>query len=546
MDPYLIQKVNERTPDFNRSITNGLAVEHMMGKTSERDKMNRTVAYIDRLFLINQELFPEGLEYLGARACTPIEQFEEVTKEYNSRREANVARDDVYMVALHFTYKGEALMPKRILLPFCGDGGLTYLNGALYNISPVLADIGYSVLQGSIFIPFRRTKLTFNSEDYHFYANDTREITYVIWSRIHNEMKKLTNRDVIQRAMINSSLPHYFFANDGVTETFKKWADVEVMVGYTHDFPYSEYSKDKYVRYESIVLKGKHPAGEICLVVAKRDDTDFVRLLVGGFFYVLDTFPGSFGDPSYANSPQLWQTLLGRVIYGDHRYQGRIDQDMVVHLDSVSRYVDEMTRDDLKERGVKADDMWELMYRVMTDLIHHFYQRTNEEASMYGKRLMVLRYVLEELNYAISKFVYNFQTQETKRKGKEWTVDELNRQINTSFKLRTALRKLTSEHGEISTVSYPGDNKFFRITSMLIPQDKAHKKKGQQKGMIADTSRLIHPSLAEIGQFNNQPKTNPSGHGRISQHAKTEIDGMVIQSEKLRPLLNDVGRRLRR
>jgi hypothetical protein len=547
MDNVLLERVKAITPKFNPSIANGLAVEHLMAR-DEITGTNRTMAYIDRLIHINRELFPAGLTYKGSQICSPLKHFEEITREYNSKRIANIAKNNTYLVKYQFEYtdprtgKTEDLMPRYILLPYVRDGGIITLNGATYNIAPVLTDVGFSVLRGSIFIPFRRTKLTFNRTDHPFYMDGRRTTTYVIWSMIHHKMSERTRRDLDNRRYIESSLPHYFFCRFGVTETFRQWANAEVQVGWRKDFPASEYPRDQFTMYESLHLKGRHPTGELCLIVPKKYDNDLTRMLVAGFFYVVDTFPDRFRSPEYVDDVNLWRVILGHMVFGDFEHSGKVAENIDTHMRGLEISLDEMTREELRERYLYVSNIWELFHKILTDLSHHFYQTSTEEASMYNKRLTVLRYVMEEFNSAISMFGYDFQN----RQDKEWTATELNEALKRLFKLSTAIRKLTSEHGELDTVSYPGDNKMFRITSMLVPQDKARRSHGYGKGLISDTSRLLHSSIAEVGQFNNQPKNNPDGRSRINPNVQTEVTGVIRRNPERAELIENTQKRINR
>lgn len=541
MDDELIKRISNVTPKFNPSIANGLATEHMMHVNPETG-VNNTMAYVDRLILNNRELFPEGLVYDGSQICSPIRHFEEVTKEYNSKRTANIARSDVYLVKYQFSFRGEPLFPRFILLPYVRDGGLITLNGATYNVSPVLTDVGFSALRGSIFIPFRRTKLTFNRETQDFYANEHREIVYVIWSMIHNEMSNRKKQDLDKRNYIHSCLAHYFFCKFGVINTFKRWGGADVEIGYRNDFPVKDYPRNQYQVFSSVKHRDKHPAGDTVLVIPKEQDNDFVRMLIGGFFYVLDAFPDRFVEPRYIDNIQLWRLLLGNLVFGDFEHAGKLLENIETHMHSFDNSLDEITREELKNRNIYVNNIWELLYSIMTVLSHHFYQTSHDEASMYSKKLVILRYVMEELNNAISLFSYGFQS----RRDKEWSVNELNDALNRAFKLNTCIRKLTSEHGELDTVSYPGDNKFLKITSMLVPQDKARRSRGYGKGLISDASRLLHASIAEVGQFNNQPKNNPDGRSRINPYVAIDVDGTIRRRPEREALIELTQKRLSR
>lgn len=541
MDTKLIKGIKARTEPFTPTIANGLAVEHMMTVNPDTG-INTTMAYADRLIMINKPLYPEKFRYDGCSICLPTKKFEEITREYDSKRIANIAKSDTYLVKLQFSYDNQPLFPRYVLFPFVRPGGLLYLNGALYNIAPVLTDVGYSVIRGSIFIPFRRTKLNFNKTDHHFYADGKRAIEYVIWSMIHNEMAHRTKRDLDNRRYIESCLPHYFFCQYGVTGAFKLWGNADLEIGYRRNYDEKTHPRSQYTVFESSNLKGKHPAGNICYVIPKSQDTPFIRKLVAGLFYVMDAFPNRFTNPVEINKEQLWQEMLGHMVFGDFEHHGKVMENIATHLHGFNNSLDEMTMEDLNCAGVKVSNIWELLYEIMTSLSHHFYQTDTEETSMYNKRLTVLRYVMEEFNYAVSLFAYGFQS----RRDKEWTAHELNEALKRTFKLNTCIRKLTSEHGELDTVNYPGDNKMIRITSMLVPQDRARKSRAHNKGLIGDTSRLLHASIAEVGQYKNQPKNNPDGRARINPYVRVGVDGMILRRPELAELIDKTQKRLSR
>lgn len=536
VDPYLLEQVDRITPKFNKSITNGLAVEHMMGKASDDDFTPSMVKYIDELVRINTDFFPEGFEYVGSQVCSPYEHFEEISKEYKSRRKVNIARNDEFMIRMRFRYQGVDLFDKRIILPFVRPGGITWRNGAIYNISPVMADVGYSVIPGGIFIRFQRTRLNFRRLDYHFYANGEREISHVFWSMIHRQMANVKNSQINNRRKIHSCLPHYFYCMWGVTNTFRDWLKIDVRIEWSKDASESKYPRDRWVVYQSLQLDGKHPTGDLCLIVKRKDDSDTVRRFVAGFFYVVDTFPDDFARTEHVDNVELWQWLMGRLISGDFEFRGRALENVAVHLDSVSHYLDSLTKKELRDAGIHVDDFWSLLYRIMDDLAPEFFHRSSDEASMYKKRYTILRYVLEELNAAINYFAFRFQSQ----REKVWTHDELNKELNRHIKPKTAVKMLTRSHGEINTVSYPGDNKFFRITCMSVPQEKSKKSPNTEKGFITDPTKRLHASIAEVGQFNNLPKTHPDGRVRINPDLRLLPSGVVDPKPELKELIEGV------
>ncbi len=530
----MIAGINARMPRMNPILANGIAVEQMMAIHPETGT-NMTRRYIDQIMAINASIWPADFKFAGNTQVTPWKHFEEITREYGSKRIANIAKSTTYMVNLNFTHKGEPLFPRPLLLPAIGDGGVTTLNGATYTVSPVSKDVGFSVLNGSIFIPLRRTKLTFKQKSHHYFCNGNRRIMYVIWSQIHNEMGKRVKKDYDKRERIESSLTQYFFAQFGVTQTFKQWGGADVQLGYLKDFPKDKYPRDQWNVYQSAHLTGNHPTGDQVLVVPADQETDFVKRLVAGYWYVVDTFPHRFVEPHYADMTDLWRVLLGHMVFGDFEHQGKVAENIKSHMYSLETTLDEMTQEELSSVGVKADNIWVLFHSIMTTMAHHLYASDVDETSMYNKRLTVLPYVMEDFNYAVSMFSYMFQGRRDKT---EWSMQELNDGLKRSFKLNTAIRKLTSEHGELDTLSMPGSNKVIRCTSILVPQDRAKSALAHNKSLLADNSRLLNAGLAEVCQYRNQPKNNPDGRGRLNLFTKFRHDGLIERREEVREMID--------
>lgn len=551
MDPVLIERTRAITPKFNPTVANGVAYEQMMSKDPETGDM-MTMVYANRLIRITSELFPEGLVYKGSRMCSPEKHLEEITREYNSKRQANIARSDTYLIELAFEYKGEPCLPRYVLLPFVRPGGLMMLNGGLYSTSPVMADVGYSAGTNSLFVPLRRARLTFNTVDYGFYVNGEHSITYIIWSAIHNKISDRKKQDYNNRREIHSSLIHYFFCKHGIVEAFKVRGDVDIQIGLKTQFDPKKYPPSKWLIFESRQLSGRHPTGEMVLVMPVAQDGVLPRMMVGAFFYVVDTFPDGFsnylellfhpdGSPIIGGDITLWRQLLGNIVYGDYEHVGKMLENIDTHIRTVDTYLDEITRDDLKSVEVHVNDFWDLLYAILTQLFHHFYS-TNDEATVYFKRLMVLRYVMEEFNSAVSRFAFTFQS----RRDKLWSIDDINDQLKAHFKPRTAIKELSKSHGEMDSVNYPGTNKVARITSMLVPQDSARANRSYRKTILSDTSRILHASLIEVCQITNQPKTYPDGRGRINMFVKLDADYTVQRKKEYRKLIDEIQRRISR
>ena len=213
------------------------------------------------------------------------------------------------------------------------------------------------------------------------------------------------------------------------------------------------------------------------------------------------------------------------------------------HMNSFEVSLDAMTRDELRERDLDIENIWDLCKLILTDLSVHFYQTDQVESSMDGKRFSVLNYVLADLNKAISMFCYGFQSY----KNRVYTEDELNDILRRHIKLKTAVKSLTKKHGEINVVTYPGCNLIFQITAMLIPQDRARSRTGRKSAGVDDgPNRRLHSTIAAVGQYANHPKTSPDGRSRVNPTVETKANGLIVISDEKRKLLDKIQKRIQR
>lgn len=100
----------------------------------------------------------------------------------------------------------------------------------------------------------------------------------------------------------------------------------------------------------------------------------------------------------------------------------------------------------------------------------------------------------------------------------------------------------------VSTESYSGDNKFFKITSMMVPQAKSAKpsSKKRQRVNLKDPSMHLHASFADVGSYSYLPKSDPTGKSRINPHLQLTPQAEVIRSQKHLALIDSVQEAIKR
>ena len=111
----------------------------------------------------------------------------------------------------------------------------------------------------------------------------------------------------------------------------------------------------------------------------------------------------------------------------------------------------------------------------------------------------------------------------------------------------TLIHRINRNHAEVSSVMSASDCPVFKITSNMIMQtDMSGTKSAKGRGSNFDDSKALHSSLAMVCQFNNLPKSNISGRGRINQYVFVRGEGIIERNPKLYPLLDNVENTIHR
>ncbi len=542
MDKQLFDLVAEHTPRMNDMVVDGWAVHEM--KSVE--------AHVDRIFRTAAEDFPPELRYLGYQRCTPYEEFNEITKKQSSQASHELARSDLYLVKYRFSFQGEELEPRYLYLPFVSDAGTIYIRGSEFAIAPVLADKAISVGTDSIFIPLNRDKLTFERLTYSFLANGVDETVFVVWSEIYH--RKTAAKAQAAKSMVRgrTTLAHYLFAKYGLHRTFAMFADAAVVVGNEQTVTAENYPPHQWKICASRQFKPKgvrdrmYVSSDLRIAIPADKYNLITSSLIGGLFYIVDLFPQRV-LPDYIGQEgeeRLWKTLMGLLLFGSGGNEGRLVDDVDRHLASLDNYLDNESKSYLLDDDVVVDDLYQLLMYVIENFSSKVTQATSQVASMYDKRLMVRRYVLKDITNGINKFMFKVSSPKPRQRplGKNDIVQMMRHSLKPT--LVTAINR--SAHGEVSSVAVPGDNKYFKVTSRVVPQVDSSGAKAKTKATSSDPAKLLHASIAEVGSFSTMSKSEPTGRDKINPHVKLAPDGLVLRDPDKIDLLDAVQRKIQR
>lgn len=518
--------IDAATPKVNPALGNGLAVSHM----------RHVEEYVDSIFRSAAQGFPPGMEYLGCRRCTPDEEYQIVTKKKISRCVFDVARSDVYLMEYKFRYQGELLPSRYMYLPFVSDAGVIYVSGSRFVISPILSDRVISIGISNVFVRLLKAKLTFNRVAHHYMANGQRESIQVAWGNIYNEKANPNAPKPTVKA--HCALAHYLFCKYGFSETFRRFGGFTPTAGYEEINPDTYPDSDWVICYSNQIKpkgfgKFHYEPSTLRLAIPKTHYTPMVKNLIAGFFYCVDHFP-TLVKAEHLDYTELWQYLLGHIIWSGNISRGKLISDVQDHIASLDEYVDNIVKSKLKDIGFQCQDIYALFGLIIEKFNDWLLSSDDRVNTSYDKELNILYYVC----YDISSAIFNLYFKLKAAQKKELNAKKIAKIMSLILK-QGLIFKITREHGEVTTTSTSGDNKILKTTTLLVPQSSSSRNRSKKDRMaINDPSKRVHASIAEVNAFSATPKSDPSSRSRLSPYLHITESGLIVRNPKFTELID--------
>lgn len=535
MDSRLLDGACKFMPEINPIIATGVAKEQIRG----------VEAFVDQILRAAAADFPEGLTYDGYNRCTPQDEFNAITRVRDNKQLFELARSDFYMVSYQFSFQGKPLFPRHLHLPYIRDGGLLYVRGKMFSVSPVLTDRLFSITADDMFIQLTRKRLTFERTSHRVIVNNESELVNIVWSWVHVKAAA-KNKSKKANRIIVSTLAHYFFAKYGFIQTLKRYTNADVIVG-TDEINVHNYPKDEWVIFCSVGVcptalpTYSYKTTPLRVAVRKDQCTIDVKSFIGTFYYIVDHYPQRF-DVESIDDPWIWKVVLGHIIYEAGTSEGLMVNEIEDHLNSIEEYIDAIVIKQFEVAGHNFKDIHDMFLYVIQQLSQPSATDGSYESSMYDKRLTTLRYLMYDIIAEINQLMFDLRNITKKRKE----LDET--QINNIFNMRLRSDLITritrhSNHPEVVPVSVSNDNMFFGVTAVMVSQEKTSTRGGSKGKMnLKDPSKHLHASVAEVASYNNLPKADPTGRSRINPCLKLTPDFTVVRDPQHREVLDAVQR----
>lgn len=543
VDKMLFNLISQNTSRFNDNVCNGLATVQMPD----------ALKYIDRLFQSAQKIFPPELVYRGYRPMTPEEVYRVITQRGSGGSTTlELSRSDMYMVEFCFDFDGKPIEGRPMYLPYVGPGGTITIRGSRFTISPILADPSISVGVDHIYIPVGQAKIRYHRESQSFLRNGKIEMADVVWAKIYRRKQK-AGRGGYPAIRANTCLMHYLLCKYGLVRTFSMMRGVEIRHGDETTInettcPTDEWSIFTSTGNPSKYLKDKFATSTTFRLAVRTSQYDFiVASMIAGVFYIAELFPQRL-RPEFIDGTEgelrLWRIFLGHLIFPPGGNEGRLVDDVNTHLETVDDYLDIISREELERDGVVCSDIYDLFMRVIETFNQRITSNGSRIASMADKRLLVLKFALYDFRRQIYMMSYALKSKAKKR----LLAEDVKKIMRKHLKYNLAM-EMNSGHGEVTSISSPGDCMIFKLTSTLVPQSSssgAESGGGKSQANLSDQSKFLHSTIAEVGSFSNLPKSDPSGRSRINPYLTVAADGSIIHRPQFAELLESVQQKIKR
>lgn len=538
----IVNKVHEKTIRFNPRFAGGFA----------KHEVAKSVQYIDDIFRCANQSFPEGLLYENPEICTPEKTFNvfmDRAKKNDRKYVYDFARTDVFLAQFNLSYNGTPLAPIYLYLPFTNDAGMMTIRDKAFYIKPVVADPLISVSGDGLFLPLNQTKMTTRARSHYVYRDDRLVQIKILDTTIHHtlrDVQRKDNKEAKQRITTNA---HYLFCKEGYKDTFLKYFNATVVAGYRDEITVQNYPKDEWVIYTSMedrkfLQLSEEPEWQdhkVALAVKRSDVDKSVESVVGAFFYILDLLP-DVEDINFLDDTAWWTIKMGKIILGieeDHRI---LMKKMGSHFKAIDSYIDPMAINLMRDNDIYITDMYDYLAWLINNYDDYMNRPNSAPSTMYGKYLMVNRYIFQGIREAIFKAVYELR----QKKPEKLTAKIIHTVLSGKLK-PDLITKINNNFPNVSAVISSSDSKLLKMGIEMVPQDNMRQSKQEkQPKMLQNPKWQFDPSYIDVGGFSSMSKHEPLGKDTGNPKMNVGINGQIHPQEELADALAEVERNTRR
>lgn len=575
----LLEEAGE-IPTMNKVVAEGI------GYAQARDGIERIIdRRLKNELSSNDEnsLLPKGFQYSHCRVMSPLEMYQwQVEKNKGSRsggrgrpRGIDVARSDYYMIELVFdlpkTPSGERPQRKAAMfVPFIRRGGFMSVRGTEYHTSAVYHTPGLCLMDDGLFVNFNFTrKVKFK---------DNPRVTPLYIQGRPNAFKMPSTEDFYKgtlndggRKLKPTPIPLWLFAQYGFSDAIRRYTGVNVAI-LTEDtarlldtdhyviIRSANEKVNKHIAYVLAIPKKDLPSTQTGYVWSKEETN--LLTMCAAFFDVAHFFAANRTsevgyllksdtvnpeeDIAELNDPDVWKIILGKCVLGINGDPAEILKRIRHHLNEILRYICPRFRGELQSNDDEIPDdlnIFDFLYYTTQKLNDRRNRKSNDIASLYGKRLTVVDYLLlgkDGFTSAVSHLRWKLEGLVKDSTPEELAQVDLTGKITNFINTYMSvglLQGLESTHGEVSTFTCTTESLVLGVSTHAIDQTETSKRSSRASVNLDDRKNHIDVSFMEAGSIMYLPKSGPFGPSILSPYVKLSPKYIIMQKPYLKPIL---------
>lgn len=548
MDKLLGQIIERHSVKANPKIMDGLAVHYL----------EHSLEYLDKSFqatAANFPILPKGsIRYVGIERLSPYEEFLFETKSRNNKIVFDLAQSDLCLHKLKLEFDdGEKVEPIEvkfhILFNRKNEGGILYLGGSRFQISPVLMDKVVTASNNSIFVRLQQDKISFQRTQHNVRIDGVSTIKQLLWSAIYRPRSEKVPKTTKAVAVA----VHYLLINFGIDKLFDHLG-VDLIID--NEDSGDVYDKDTYTTFSSTKIKPAtnidqtYRGSKLRLIVKNDDMNPVIETIITGVFYLIDHFPERLTSRSVLNDKIIMKVLLGHIVFSGKYSEPWLLNSINDHIQSLENYIDDLVKTRLKQQfsgsgtGLsKVDDFYDMLL-VLTECADSMIANQPVSTGSLGdKNYDVLYTVFYNITVAFNRFSYRLKTIASKKQI--ITARDISKTANDYIK-PGLIYQLTRGNIAVSAVSYPGDNKFSKVTSNVALQPNVPGVTRAKKGRpTPNASMRVNPTMAQAGSLLNISKSTLTPAGRANPFTDIDLSsGAILMKPHLAELTESVQRKI--
>jgi len=523
MNRVLAAVEDDNTRKFNKKVVDGAAKEILRAAPD----------YINEIITTTVSTMGHtGLEYHGWRRLSPKEEFNKLFTAMDKKTNYDMARSDLYMIELRFSYRGKDI-PRYIYLPYTDDASIMKISDTAYSIVPVLSDTVISPSYKELFVRLLKDKLTFSRFTRNYMVDKER----VPGQIIHSNTYRIAGRKIQDNlGAAHPPVALYLLVENGLRESFNKYAKINDILFKAGDV---DNYREHYKIYKSTKIKPRghkeynYVGHDVKILIPRAsinaDNEMFVDNLMFGILYTLDLFPEAamellelYDNHDLEVEKLFWKLTLGKILFRNGYSVDKMMTEMNDHFKSLRNYMDNLIVEKLRDVGVHAETFFDLVAVILANYNKWLLNSKEHNSNIDNRYIDILYYILYDIIYGFNRALFDISKKGNKR---ELSINEVTTIMNNQISSKRIFGIVKSNDQSLATMLAETctDNKYLKLTSLLADQSQGNGVKKGRGTQFPESTKTLRGQDLWLGSMLYLGKNAPSPRFRANLYMDYDL-----------------------